>query len=377
MPDPPYDESVFEDTKMTFGEHLEELRYALFKALAAIVLGFLLGLLFGKPLVGTVTRPLEKALERYHSDQRVPAFCDEFRQKQAAGEPLPEELRDIQAWDSTDAHKRVNAWLQQQTHFPDEVYIKRSDFLAAVHAMYPGRFPEDPAGDTSDSAAAPQSTPPPTLENSPDEKVPFTLWRPRENDPRFSIQTLNVQEGFMIYVKVALVAGVILASPFVFWAIWSFVAAGLYPHERSYVHVFLPISLGLFLAGVALAYFGVIRFVLDFLLSFNAWLGFDPGPRISEWLNFVLFLPLGFGVAFQLPLVMLFLERIGIVTVEGYLEKWRIAIMVIAILSMILTPADPMSMIFLGVPLTLLYFGGIGLCRFMPKNRSPFADALE
>jgi sec-independent protein translocase protein TatC len=84
-------------------------------------------------------------------------------------------------------------------------------------------------------------------------------------------------------------------------------------------------------------------------------------------------MPLMFGISFQLPLVMLFLERIGIFTVESYLSKWRIAVLVIAVLSMILSPGgDPMSMMFMFVPLVGLFFLGIWLCRYMrPSDLRP------
>ena len=80
-----------------------------------------------------------------------------------------------------------------------------------------------------------------------------------------------------------------------------------------------------------------------------------------------------FGVAFQLPLVMLFINRIGLVSEAMFLEKWRIAILVIFVISMLLTPADPISMLLMALPLTLLYFFGVGLCRWMPhfRNRLP------
>ncbi|HWB01171.1 MAG TPA: twin-arginine translocase subunit TatC, partial [Pirellulales bacterium] len=162
--------------------------------------------------------------------------------------------------------------------------------------------------------------------------------------------------------------GAVLSSPWVFYQIWTFVAAGLYPHEKRYVHVFLPFSLGLFLLGAATAYLFVFQPVLDFLFGFNRWLNIDPDPRISEWLSFVLMLPLGFGISFQLPLVMLFLERIGVFDVRGYLEKWRISVLVIFILSAVLTPADPYSLLLMAIPLCFLYFGGIALCRLMPKR---------
>jgi sec-independent protein translocase protein TatC len=134
---------------------------------------------------------------------------------------------------------------------------------------------------------------------------------------------------------------------------------------------------GLFLAGAALAYFVAIRFVLRFMLWFNDLMAVDPMPRISDYLNFVMILPLGFGISFQLPLVMLFLERIGIFSVSTYLSHWRIAVLVIAFLAMILTPAEPYSMMFMATPLIGLYFFGILLCRWMPRRTTPFGEVIE
>jgi sec-independent protein translocase protein TatC len=191
-----------------------------------------------------------------------------------------------------------------------------------------------------------------------------------------SITTLSAQEAFGIYIKAALLVGVVLASPWIFYQLWTFVAAGLYVHERKWVWTFLPISIGLFLAGAFIAFFFVFDFVLDYLLQFNAWLGLDPDPRISEWLGFVLIMPIGFGLGFQLPLVMLFLERIGVFDVAAYTSQWRTAVLVIVIVSAILTPADPYSLLFLAVPLCVLYFGGVALCRWFgdaPPPRRPAA----
>ncbi|MFM8890857.1 MAG: twin-arginine translocase subunit TatC, partial [Planctomycetia bacterium] len=205
--------------------------------------------------------------------------------------------------------------------------------------------------------------------------VPVLLWQPLTRDPRVSITTLSAQEAFGSDVKAALRSGVVLASPWIFYQLWTFVAAGLYHHEKRLVWLFLPISLGLFFAGVGLAFFFVFDFVLDYLLEFNEWLGLDPDPRISEWLGFVLVLPIGFGLGFQLPLVMLFLERIGVFDAATYASQWRIAVIVIFVVSAILTPADPYSLLFLAVPLCLLYFGGLAICRWFAATdpRQPLA----
>jgi sec-independent protein translocase protein TatC len=206
---------------------------------------------------------------------------------------------------------------------------------------------------------------------------PVTITVPVWEKVDVRVQTLNAHEGFMIWIKAAFIGGIILSSPWIFYQIWQFIAAGLYPHERKYVYIYLPFSLFLFFGGAAMAFFVVMEPVLDFLFSYNRMMEIDPDPRISEWLGFVMFLPLGFGIAFQLPLVMLMLQRIGMFTIEAYLAKWRVAVLVIFIVSMFLTPADPLSMLMLAGPLTILYFFGITLCRFMPRNRNPYADGYD
>ena len=199
------------------------------------------------------------------------------------------------------------------------------------------------------------------------------LWRPIE----IRVQTLNAHEAFMIWLKAAFICGFLFASPWVFYQVWVFVAAGLYSHEKKYVGVYLPLSLGLFLGGAALAFFFVFEPVLDFLFSFNRAMNIHPDPRISEWLGFVLFLPIGFGIAFQLPLVMLLLHRVGIMSVQTFLDKWRVAVLVICIVSMLLTPADPISMLLMAVPLVVLYFFGIVLAIWMPRIQNPYSEGYD
>ncbi len=159
---------------------------------------------------------------------------------------------------------------------------------------------------------------------------------------------------------VCLVTGLVLVSPWVFYQGWAFVAAGLYRHERHYVQKYLPISLGLFLTGVFLCFGLVLPITLGFLLEFNVWLGVAPTLRLSEWMSFATILPLVFGIAFQTPLIMLFLERIGIFTAADFRAKRKISILVITVAAAILTPGqDPFSMTLLAVPMILLYELGI------------------
>ena len=335
--DPPAD--PLDKTKMSFPSHLEELRKALFKSLAALTLGTLLGLLFGWSVVDYIQTPLRNSLETFYRGQAQEQNLQRLEQKQADGETVPDDL---------DTAAKT---LADQGLVPHSFYVEPQELARALG---------QPAPDT-----------PSDLAITRDQLVHLRIYQPLEQDPRLKLISLAGHEPFMVYVKASLVVGAMLASPFIFYFIWDFVAAGLYQHERKYIYIFLPMSLGLFFAGAALAFFVVFDYVLDFLFWFNAQMGINPTPQISEWMGFVLLLPLGFGISFQLPLVMLFLQRIHIFTVEVYLEKWRIAVLVISILSMFLTPADPGSMLLMGVPLIILYFAGIALCHYMPTSEAP------
>ena len=348
-PDLPPD--PFENTKMTFGEHLDELRAALIKSVLALVIGFVVALAFAGWVVDYVQTPLKAALADYYRGLAKQQYRALLEQRRAEGAPVP---RDLDAAAETIANEGL---------VPEERFIDPRATVEALARLYPEAI------DTRQLPPRDETMP---LDRS--QLVPLQLFHRLEDDPRVRVIGLAVHEPFSVYIKAALVLGAVLASPFIFYFIWEFVAVGLYPHERQYVHTFLPISLGLFLAGVLLAFFVVFRFVLAFLFTFYQWMGIDPDPRITDWLTFVLILPLGFGISFQLPLVMLFLERIGVFSVASYLGQWRMAVMVIFVIAMVLTPSDPYSMLLMAIPLTLLYFGGIWLCRVMPR-RAAFAEA--
>jgi sec-independent protein translocase protein TatC len=324
---PTDEDDLFQGSTMTFGEHLEELRTCLIRGAVGLVIGVIIGFFVARPVVHLIEAPLRRALGDYYISRGLEAF-DAWRPRREGGPGLPYSRAEV-----------VDA-------------VERHGLSFDLREVHPGRLPGG------------QESPSDEKEFDLDALEPILLWQPLARDSRVSITTLSAQEAFGIYVKAALLVGFVLAGPWILYQLWTFVAAGLYPHEKRLVHLFLPVSTGLFLAGVGLAFFFVFDFVLAYLLAFNEWLGLDPDPRISEWLGFVLILPIGFGLGFQLPLVMVFLDRLGIVEAETFTSQWRMALVVICIAAAILTPADPYSMLFLATPLAALYFGGIGLCRY-------------
>jgi sec-independent protein translocase protein TatC len=193
-----------------------------------------------------------------------------------------------------------------------------------------------------------------------------------------AMSTLNIQEAFMAYVKVSMVCGFVLGSPWIFFQLWAFVAAGLYPHERKYIHYYLPFSLALFLGGVVLCEALVIPKAIEALLWFNEWLDLKPDLRLNEWLGFAIFLPVVFGLSFQTPLVMLFFERLGIMNADDFRSQRRIAWFGLAIFVLMINPStDLISFLLLWVSMSLLFEFGILLIIFSPKPPSLEVDAPD
>ncbi len=343
-----FDDDPFSHTTMTFGEHLEELRSSLFKAVLALFVGFLLGLSVGNYVVDLIQSPLRNALGTFFAQQNFTRLKVQLTDRAEAGDEMAQRmLGELDKKDSV-----TGKLIKDEGMLCEQTFIVPEELFGELKQRYPAEFgsiqiPRHEGGVTKA------------------DLVPIYQWHSIADDDRARLKTFSSQEGFMIWMKASFLTGAIVSCPFVFYFLWSFVAAGLYPHEKRYVHVFLPFSVGLFILGAMTAFLFVFPPVLKFFFGFNEWLGIDPDPRISEWMSFVLMMPLAFGISFQLPLVMLFLERIGIFTVEAYLAKWRIAVLVIAIASMVLSPGgDPYSMMLMMVPLVGLYFAGIGLCRW-------------
>lgn len=371
-------DDFFEGSSMSFGDHLEELRTCLFRAVIWLAIGVAIGLYFGSDVVKFLEQPIQDALLRYYQNKSISQL------EANLGIKLTGDQRTVVA-----KHLEENNWIAVDMWI-EPAEIERLAEAQGVPLNEEGTekpdAEEEPAKPEAETEAE-NSEEPPTDETLTDEKILKELQKqkvlPTEEPVRMrtwqriqpSTEALRAEEVFMVWLKAGIVFGFILASPGIFWHLWQFVAAGLYPHEKKYVWIFMPFSLSLFFGGAALAYFAAFEPVLDFLFQFNLMTGIDPRPRINEWLGFVIMLPLGFGISFQLPLVMLLLNRIGLFSIQAYASNWRIAVMVIFVLSMILTPSDPISMLLLAVPLTLLYGLGIGLCKWMPGIRKPFPAA--
>lgn len=336
----PTDKDLFAEEQamvsMSFGDHIEDLRYRLILALVGLFLGLIvtfipipiLGESIGAYVFETMERPAKITLDQFYADQ-AKRNADDARDKKLTSPPV------------------LN-------------YISAKEFIEQVAKVAPGLKPQLP---DPNSAQLKEQRITLTLTPEAASNISSNVTLGTRN-PLISLAPL---ETITIYFMICLVAGLVLTSPWVFYQVWAFIAAGLYRHERHYVKKFLPFSLGLFLSGVFLCFFGVLPYTLQFLLQFNVWLGIEPTMRITDWMSFATILPLVFGVSFQTPLIMLFIERIGIVTGDDFRAKRKIAIVIIVAAAAILTPGpDMFSQVMLAIPMILLY--ELGLIMIGPSK---------
>ena len=173
-------------------------------------------------------------------------------------------------------------------------------------------------------------------------------------------------EGIMAFLKLGITAGILLALPIIIYQVWAFVFPALNREEQRFAIPLFLIILTFFVLGAAFAYFIVTPVVLQFSAQLypsmpNLW-------DLQKYVGFITRLILGFGIAFELPIVMAFLSRIGVINAQGFREKQNYALLGICVMSALLTPADPWSMLLMAIPLFLLYQLGIFFAYLVEKE---------
>jgi sec-independent protein translocase protein TatC len=375
---PEYPEDMFADTRMSLGEHIEELRYRMIAALKwllfFLVIGFILDAIggaldndnigIGKPMLSVITDPVESQARDFYF-RRSRRLADEKLTKLTQSDPaevarIREKLRkeDNNLTALTAEERRILLGAPQ----PLRIFIETKQFEPVVGTMKP---------DAPKEIALTGQVYPAEVSLITDEGQALV------GGKRY-LSTLSAQEAFVVYFKVSVLCGIVLASPFIFYQFWAFVGAGLYPHEKKYVYMFFGPSVGLFIIGVLVCQFLVLPGAVKALLAFNEMLGFDPDIRLHEWLSLAIILPLVFGISFQTPLVMVFLNRLGLFSAADYMTKWRYACFIIAVFAAIITPTpDAITMMYLFVPMFGLYMAGILFCHMFPGFDPEDTEAAE
>ncbi len=188
--------------------------------------------------------------------------------------------------------------------------------------------------------------------------------------PSRRLQALRPLTIFLMELQIALMGGFVLALPVVFFQLWRFVAPGLLAREKRLVLPIIALSVACFLIGASIAYYIVLPLGLRFFLGLESE-NVTSQWAIDEYISFVLKLLLGFGLVFEMPVIALFLSRIGLLTAAYLRRVRRYGIVGIFVLGALFTPPDPISQILMALPLLVLYEVSIWVCHVAGKKPDP------
>ena len=193
---------------------------------------------------------------------------------------------------------------------------------------------------------------------------PYNLLRPDH-----PLSALAPADAFIGYMKISLLAGLIFSSPWVFYQIWAFIATGLYTKEKRYVHIAVPFCVFLFISGALFFLFIVAPISLSFFLKFGDIIHVTDNWTFQKYVSFVTVLMLVFGLAFQTPVAIYFLNKTGFVSIDQFRKSRKYVLLGIFIIAAVATPPDVISQITLALPLYLLFEFGILLCYLTNRRK--------
>lgn len=190
-----------------------------------------------------------------------------------------------------------------------------------------------------------------------------------------ALQSIEVTENISVFMRVSLLSGVAIAMPVILYELLAFVMPGLKDNERRWVILVVIFGTLLFLAGAAFAYFVMLPASLTFLLQF---LGVATRPRLSSYINFITNLIFWMGAAFQFPILVFALAKLGVVSVRTLAKGWRYALVLIAVLAAMITPTvDPVNMALLMAPMFLLYLLSVLFAALAVRNKEDVTLEVE
>jgi sec-independent protein translocase protein TatC len=318
---------MFEDVK----PHLVELRKRIFISVLALVVGFIISFIFYKPILDWVTTPLDKALIQ----AKISVTKKEGEWKVKGSDENKTEVKKLSIVDS--AIESANNIIENNDSSKAEVAIAKSLKNLAIY--------------TKNLAKELNST----------KNANAVSWG--------TVTTRQIGGVFMVALKVSLYASIFLALPIILWQGWLFVAPGLYDNEKKLALPFLIGTTVMFALGVLFAYYVVAPFGFAFLITFGAFL-YTPLINIEDYIGFFAKILFGFGIAFELPMIVYFLALIGLVTDKTLKEFFRYAIVLIFIVAAILTPPDVITQLLMATPLILLY----GVSIIIAKIINPYKE---
>lgn len=378
----------FEDTSMSLGEHLEELRAHMIRALLYLFVIMSVCLCFQKPIFNIATWPHRRTMRAIQEENR-------FRKANAhlsASElsilrQISEQQKElIKARDTVrlnhelirrkglklgqdDLQNVLNQQAQTLKQL-NELQDQQQQTLAKSE-ISPQEFSDIESQHKNTQEQLKQ------LEVQIQQCDSLIDRHAKRSSIKVRLQQLGYPEAFMGYLKVAFILALFLSGPLMGWEMWKFVASGLYEHEKRWVNVVGPLSFLTFIAGAMFGYFVLIPYGLHFLASYGGEDVIEGSITLNEYLSLFITLTLVVGVFFQLPLVMSFTTLIHFTHSTMFREGRRYFYLGSVIVSAFLTPPDPVTQILMWLPLMALYELGIWLSYAIEQSREDEEEEPE
>ncbi|WP_085520878.1 twin-arginine translocase subunit TatC [Tuberibacillus sp. Marseille-P3662] len=184
-----------------------------------------------------------------------------------------------------------------------------------------------------------------------------------------AMNAFRVTDPLNIFIQMAFVIGIIIALPLILYQIWAFIAPGLYKKEQKVTLAFIPLAVLLFLGGLAFSYYILFPYTLNFMGNLSTSLNIESEIGINEYFRFLLQITLPFGFVFQLPILVMFLTRLGLVTPALLHRIRKYAYFVLLIMAGFITPPDVISQLIVMVPLVILYEVSIVISRMAYRQK--------
>jgi sec-independent protein translocase protein TatC len=313
------------DTTMSLGDHLEELRMRLILAILGLVIGTIICLFFGRRIIAFIEGPYNRIMEGY-AEKKVEEFQTPWTY---LSDTFFTNL--LQAIDPNAPEIDPNAVTFAKKIYADTVtsLFEDPNYISAVAEVH-------------SSAAG-------------------------------KLIVIAPADAFIGYMKISLISGLIVSSPWVFYHLWMFVAAGLYANERRYVRIAVPFSTSLFVIGALFFLFVVAPLSLKFFLGFGHYIGVSSTWTFQKYVSFVTMLMLVFGAGFQTPIAIFVLNRTGLVSITALKSSRKYVIIGMFALAAVATPPDVISQITLALPLYALFELGI-LLSWLAERKKKLQD---
>lgn len=185
---------------------------------------------------------------------------------------------------------------------------------------------------------------------------------------QFALNAFRPADPLIVYMQITFIIALILTFPVLLYQLWAFISPGLYEKERRVTLSYIPLSVALFLLGISFSYFILFPFVIDFMGRLSNDLNIQQMIGINEYFRFLLQLTLPFGLLFQLPVVIMFLTRLGIINPAFLVKVRKYAYFVLLVIAAIITPPEILSHLMVTIPLFILYEISIIVSRFAYKK---------